>query len=284
MRKAAAWRHILLEVSLGMVVVLWIAMLIEGKEFGEKTVFASVDSTAAWLTVLVATAFVVVSVYGTIPDRLLSFIPIGVLFNTAGSSVMLLLGLPFYGDALGTMLVAIVSGPVAGAAAALITTLLWGVGNPDILPHALLGVAAALAAGLLARYRRLSTVNSVVLVGVLLGLVLGLLSAASVTFALGGELSPGMRSLADFFTYQYVPESKAILFQSLVSVVLDIVFALLLATLIVRFAPDSIRGYFTYWGNADRLKLILREQGEWEVADAAAEQNRQINAEAQRRV
>ena len=59
-------------------------------------------------------------------------------------------GLPFYIDAIGTVLIAVLAGPAAGAATGALSSIVWSFFNPTVLPFAagaaLIGFLAGMAA------------------------------------------------------------------------------------------------------------------------------------------
>lgn len=66
-----------------------------------------------------------------LPTRVIVLIPVAIAFNIVmGQAVGAALKLPVYLDSIGTILVAVLAGPIAGAITGLATSLLWGVAPP----------------------------------------------------------------------------------------------------------------------------------------------------------
>lgn len=260
-------------IGLGLVVVQWGMALVHPPQFGDGAALSTLAGATQWGILVVAALLIFFAVYGCLPDKLLLFIPMGVMLNVMMGSVTVWLHLPFYLDTVGTMLAAIVGGPLVGVVTAMATTLTWGVNSPLVLPYAFAGVLTALSVGLAAGFKRLPSIGRVLSFGALVGFVIGSVSAITVIVALDGAMLPGSRLLADFFLYMRQTETSAIVLQSLTSDVLDKIFSLLAATLAVRLMPAYARAHFVYWGNQERLLRILRQQRELDTADVAARLN-----------
>ena len=92
-----------------------------------------------------------------LPTRVIVLIPIAVAFNIVmGGAVGAALKIPVYLDSIGTILVAVLAGPIAGAITGLATSLLWGVapapfGSATASAFALTAVVIGLMAGSFAR-------------------------------------------------------------------------------------------------------------------------------------
>ena len=93
-----------------------------------------------------------------LPTSTLVLMPVALVLNVVLGQLMGSTGLPFYLDAIGTVLIAVLAGPAAGAATGALGSIVWSFFNPTVLPFAagaaLIGFLAGLAArgGLFRRF------------------------------------------------------------------------------------------------------------------------------------
>lgn len=90
---------------------------------------------------------------GISSPRLLVLMAIGIAVNIGLGQIVSTLSLPVFLDSLGTMVVALMAGPLAGLATGLVTNLVWGlVASPTAAAFAPVAAMIGLAAGILARW------------------------------------------------------------------------------------------------------------------------------------
>ena len=119
----------------------------------------------------------------------LTMIAVAVAINIVGSKISLLFSLPIFLDSIGTMLAAIVLGPVAGGAAALVGGLINGVlGDVYAIYFSFSGVVMGVIAGWLFHNKK-STVVSTLWKTFVVVLPASALSACIETFLFGGITS-----------------------------------------------------------------------------------------------
>lgn len=266
-----AWRRWFLLAGVAIVIGTWIFTLISEPVAGDgiTTALSTTQGTVSWFLFAAATVLFFFAFYGTMPDRVLLCIPGGFFINFAGAGITEVLGLPFYGDTVGTMLSAIIGGPLLGLVTSMLSMLVWSLSNPMMLPHVITAAIVAVVVGYAAVYKRLSTLGRVMGLGLGLGIVAAVMSWISVMLALDGFMFKAQASFADFFVLIHFSETTAQLIQLMVCDPLDKVFSIIFAAVVVRYAPLRVRGYFRYPGNEKRLKRVLRVQEQIDVEDAA---------------
>lgn len=125
-------------------------------------------------------------------------IPICVAINVVGDQIVQLLKLPVFLDMIGTVLVAMLSGPWTAAVTGILTNLVMGItDNPTLIPFAITSAACGIVAGCYARKNWFST-QKWKLVIIVLSLVLATICTASPIsiFAFGGISGNGGQSVA----------------------------------------------------------------------------------------
>ncbi len=256
----ALWRRALLLVGLALIGLLWGIgawnLPIAGNVPGE-TIFSTQQGVVMWGLLAAALVSFVASYVGSVPDRFAMAVPLGVMANLICGGIVLRLELPFAGDIMGTMFASIVGGPVLGMITACVTTLLWSINSPLVLPHVVSALAVAVVVGLAAVLRKLRRLAQVMVVGLITGLVSGALGAVTILFVMDGVMLPGAASFVDFFLYLQAPEVLAVFLQTLICDPVDKIFALLAATAVVRFGPPVVCEHFTFGGNRLRMAAVL---------------------------
>lgn len=125
--------------------------------------------------------------------RAWALIPVGVGINIVGGVLVTTLRLPLYLDTIGTILVALLAGPWAGALTGVITNTVLGVtANPTLLPYALVSAFIGLAAGYLARWRFFTSLLRVIASGLVVMLIATVVSAPIAIFLFGGVSGNGI--------------------------------------------------------------------------------------------
>lgn len=106
----------------------------------------------------------------------LFLVPIGVIVNGGGGWVIAKLNIPFYLDSVGTILVAVLAGPIAGAMTGTITNIILGFVSASYAPYWPVPLCIGLVAGFCANAGMFKRWWKVVLVGVFVAITAALLS------------------------------------------------------------------------------------------------------------
>ncbi|MGM9997824.1 MAG: energy-coupling factor transporter transmembrane component T family protein [Candidatus Bruticola sp.] len=174
-----------------------------------------------------------------------ALLPLAAALNITGGWLAALLKLPLYLDSLGTILAACLGGPAAGAAAALISSIISAAANSPIwlcfLPPALL---IGLAAGYLSRQGFMRTPWLASFMGLILGLLAAVTSAPIAAYLLHGSSGGGTDLIVAAFRLAGFSTVHACFAQSLTVDPADKIICCLLAQAILSIMPLRLRGSF----------------------------------------
>jgi len=127
--------------------------------------------------------------------RSMIVISAAVVLNVLASATIMLLKIPLYLDSIGTVLVAVLAGPVAGAIAGGLSVLIGGITtNPLAIPFIPVGMMIGFVAGWLARLGGFRTWWLALLSGALIAIPTTILAVPIIVFLFGGVSGAG----ADF--------------------------------------------------------------------------------------
>jgi len=101
----------------------------------------------------------------------LVLIPVAVGINYIGKFIAGLLKLPLWLDSIGTVLAAMLGGPIVGALAGAINNIIYGFTDPISFVYAITSVAIGLVAGMLFYNGYMSSWGKAVVAGLIIGLV-----------------------------------------------------------------------------------------------------------------
>lgn len=175
----------------------------------------------------------------------LALISGGVVLNMAIGTIVHLLKLPVYVDAVGTIVVTILAGIPAGIATGVLSFVLGGLLTNPVLPW-FSGTQAAIAVycGLLAARGAFSTYARAALTGVGLGVVAGIVSAPVIVYLFGGITGSGASLIVAFLLASGRSLLQSVLFSGLAAEPLDKLLQCLLATWLLRGLPQGILSHF----------------------------------------
>ncbi|MBI2861231.1 MAG: ECF transporter S component [Chloroflexi bacterium] len=120
-----------------------------------------------------------------------ALIPGAIALNIVAGEVVAWLRLPLYLDSLGTVLVAVLAGPWAGALTGGLSNAIWGLWRPTAFPFGLTAIVIGLLTGFLAQRRVFAHWWSVLLGGFAMGLVAAAVSAPIAATLFGGVTGGG---------------------------------------------------------------------------------------------
>ena len=125
----------------------------------------------------------------------LALIPLGIALNLAVGTIVSVLKIPVYMDAIGTIVVTLMAGLGAGIATGVLSFLLGGVLTNPVLPY-FAGTQAAIAIYIhfVAKRGAFATTLRTIASGVVLGVLAGIISAPIIVHLFGGITGSG-RSL-----------------------------------------------------------------------------------------
>lgn len=125
-------------------------------------------------------------------DKLTIFlIPIGIAVNFVGGQLAIMLKLPLYLDAAGTLLVGAMCGGVPGALVAVGSQLINAISMPTLLPYALNGICFAFIAAFFARHNMFSSFPKALFNGVVFAIVSTCIAVPITAILYGGFVGTG---------------------------------------------------------------------------------------------
>lgn len=171
--------------------------------------------------------------------RVLVIMVIGIALNMALGQLAGMLKLPVFLDSIGTILVAVLCGPWAGAVTGLVTNLVWGlIQGPTAAFFAPVAMVIGIAAGFLARAGLFRTPWGAAIAGAIIAVALAFVAVPIRIYLFGGVTGSG----ADFLT-AYLTRVGQDLFSSVVTTVItanlaDKIVSALLVWGIIRGLPQ----------------------------------------------
>lgn len=177
--------------------------------------------------------------------RVLTLMSAGIALNMVLGQVASMLKLPLFLDSIGTLIVALLTGPLAALVTGLTTNLIWGlITSPVAAAFAPVAAVIGLVGGLCARSGGFRSLPRVLLSSVLITVAVVLVATPIRTYLFGGATGSG----ADFFVaYLNVLGNKLI--ESVAITVfgtnlIDKLICALVAWFVVRGLPQRLRAQF----------------------------------------
>ncbi|MGM9992837.1 MAG: energy-coupling factor transporter transmembrane component T family protein [Candidatus Bruticola sp.] len=184
-----------------------------------------------------------------------ALLPLAAALNIAGGGLASLLKLPLYFDSLGTILAACLGGPVAGAATALLSSIINSAANSPVwlcfLPPALL---IGLTAGYLSRQGFMRTPWLSSFMGLILGLIAAMASAPIAAYLLHGSSGGGTDLIVAAFRLAGLSTVHACFAQSLTIDPADKIICCLLAQAFLAAMPLRLRGSFQNGASLEEIE------------------------------
>lgn len=178
--------------------------------------------------------------------RTLTLVPACIALNIVMGQIVALIKLPLYLDSVGTVLVAALAGPAAGALTGCLGSALWALlSNPPILPFAVTAGAIGLLAGVSARlgaFRRLPTTLAA---GLVTGTLAAFISAPIVALLYGGVTGAGTDLVVGLLRSRGLDAMHAALYQGLGVDPLDKAISFTLVWSVVHALPLRYRLKFS---------------------------------------
>lgn len=263
------WRYVLVIVAVALSLAAWFCTVL-GLYSTVNVTFESYLTASVWVLLFVASVLLYTSQHGLVPNCILFYPVFGASFNLLLSSLTVRSQLPLFFDCIGTAIVAIIAGPVLGMATGLTTTVLGGVYFAYDLAFAPVGIFIGAAVGLLARRGAFKKLSWTIFSGLGMGLGAGVISVYVLIFSFSGRPRKGPENLTKFYELIFQDERVAIISQGLTSDVLDKVFTVLIACLVLRFMPRALARHYTVTFNSEVLRKVLDAPDPRVESDASA--------------
>ena len=192
---------------------------------------------------------------------------VGLLINYSLSTLSGVLGLPLYLDNLGTALAAMLGGPLPAIIAAFFNNALGSFGDPDMLYYGVVGTIFALMVSGFFRRGAFKSVRKAIIAIISASVVCCVLSTVLTWFLNYGSFGAELTTpLSMEFHEAGLPAFFALLLSDLIIELADKALMILLALLIYRLIPQSLRdklhGLLLYASEGPRVRRsLLRKVG-----------------------
>ena len=178
--------------------------------------------------------------------RTLALLPLVIVVNTVVGQIIGYSGLPLYLDSVGTIFLGVLAGPFAGAAAGILSNLIWGLMTPSVIPFsagaALIGLASGVAGKLFTSNLKPSLQKLwFIICGAGTGVIAALVAAPVAAYIQGGGFGIGTAGVVGVFQSMGMSMLGAVTAQSLISDILDKTVAFTIAMLAVFALPPRTR-------------------------------------------
>jgi energy-coupling factor transport system substrate-specific component len=196
---------------------------------------------------VIGALLIAVGAINRLPTTTVVLVPVAILINIVVGQLTSALGLPLYLDSIGTILVAVVAGPAAGAVTGGLSNVIWGLTlSPLALPFAIVAIIIGTLAGWAARMGVFRTYWAPPIAGVVTGIVAATASAPISAFIFGGATGGGTGAIVQAF--QAIGNSllPSTFFQGLLSDPLDKLITFTVVMLILLALPTRFKQRFPF--------------------------------------
>ena len=241
-----------LQVGLGLAIIAatYLFLILTGAQGSTAT--GSTNALVALAGYLIGAVLIIWGVARQFTTSTYALIPIGIALNIVIgeltgriTAVAPIPGLTIYLDSIGTVLVAVLVGPFAGAATGGLSNIIWGFFNPIPLPFAVVAIAIGLLAGFFASIGWFRRVYLVPIAGLITGLIGAIMSAPLSAFIFGGVTGAGTDALVAAFRAYGDSVLTATTKQGLLSDPTDKLITFVIAYLIIVALPRRMRTRFS---------------------------------------
>jgi energy-coupling factor transport system substrate-specific component len=195
---------------------------------------------------LAGAVLLIVAVLPTLPASTLVLIPVALVLNIVLGQFVGSTLVPFYLDAIGTVLIAVLAGPAAGAATGALSSIVWSFFNPTVLPFAAGAALIGCLAGLAARYGLFRRFYLAPVAGFVTGIIAGVVSAPVAAFVFGGTSGVATGAIVSAFRAMGDTLLAAITKQALISDPMDKAIVFTIVAVLVYALPRRARQQFPF--------------------------------------
>ncbi|MGY2747045.1 ECF transporter S component [Pseudarthrobacter sp. O4] len=207
---------------------------------------ASFSALVALGGFLLGAVLLIVAVLPVLPTSTVVLMPVALILNVVLGQLMGSTGLPFYFDAIGTVLIAVLAGPAAGAATGALSSVVWSFFNPTVLPFAAGAALIGFLAGVAARSGLFRRFYLAPVAGFITGILAGVVSAPIAAFVFGGTSGVGTGAIVSAFRAMGDTLLAAITKQALISDPMDKAIVFVIAALLVYALPRRTAFQFPF--------------------------------------
>ena len=235
--QAARRNRRLLEIAGGVVIAATYAYLVLAQPTDITNGLSSGSTLLALSGFLLGAVLLIVGILPTLPTSTLVLIPVALVLNIVLGQFVGSTLVPFYLDSIGTVLIAVLAGPAAGAATGALGSIIWSLFNPTVLPFAAGAALIGCLAGLAARYGLFRRFYLAPVAGFVTGVVAGVFSAPIAAFVYGGTSGVATGAIVSAFRAMGDSLLAAITKQALLSDPMDKAIVFAVVALLVYALP-----------------------------------------------
>jgi energy-coupling factor transport system substrate-specific component len=175
----------------------------------------------------------------------LSLIPLGIALNIILGGIMQALKVPFYMDAVGTILITLLAGWRLGMIVGVGSFMLGGLLTNPVLPW-FSGTQIVIAGVVyqLAKYKFLDSLSKQIVSGVIIGIVAAVASAPIIAYLFGGITGSGPSVIASYFLATGQSIIKSVIYSGISVEPIDKTLQLLLAIWLLKGIPKRLLSKF----------------------------------------
>ncbi|HEV7168796.1 MAG TPA: ECF transporter S component [Micrococcaceae bacterium] len=195
---------------------------------------------------LLGAVLLIAGILPTLPTSTLVLIPVALVLNIVLGQFVGSTLVPFYLDSIGTVLIAVLAGPAAGAATGALSGIVWSLFNPTVLPFAAGAALIGFLAGLAARYGLFRRFYLAPIAGFVTGILAGVFSAPIAAFVYGGTSGVATGAIVSAFRAMGDSLLGAITKQALLSDPMDKAIVFTVVALLVYALPRRTIAQFPF--------------------------------------
>ncbi|MBI9091536.1 MAG: hypothetical protein JEZ12_20180 [Desulfobacterium sp.] len=164
----------------------------------------------------------------------IALIPVAMVVNIAAGQAADFLGLPVYLDSIGTILVALLCGPWAGALTGIVSTIVWGMFSPYAAQFFPVAAWLGFAFGILARHNGLSTWYRAGAAGLMVGLTIPFFTAPIAAHVYGNLNATGFALIREILGISLAGMASVAFLENLMVEAADKAIAAMIAFVVVQ--------------------------------------------------
>ncbi len=207
---------------------------------------------------LLGAVLLIAGILPTLPTSTLVLIPVALVLNIVLGQFVGSTLVPFYLDSIGTVLIAVLAGPAAGAATGALSGIVWSLFNPTVLPFAAGAALIGFLAGLAARYGLFRRFYLAPIAGFVTGILAGVFSAPIAAFVYGGTSGVATGAIVSAFRAMGDSLLGAITKQALLSDPMDKAIVFTVVALLVYALPRRTIAQFPF---VQRRRVLAGRRG-----------------------
>lgn len=165
-------------------------------------------------------------------------IPVGIAVNIVGGQIAILLKLPIWLDAIGTILIGAICGIVPGLIVAGITQIINAISLPTILPYMIVGFAMAFVSSVFAKRHFFDSFSKALLLGIIVAIVTTAIAVPMDVIIFGGFVGTGNSIVAAGLMAMGLPTAIAVTISSFCFGLVDKVLSVLVCYFIIKSMPS----------------------------------------------